>query len=342
MKKVIILLLPFLVISIVQAYESCNSIDGNFCSAEEFCLGDQELAYDNENLLKTCCVGTCEKSSALNCDGLSDVDTEGGIQCSVKTSREQLSNFKAASVPFFVKWLNPKIPAKPYPKLWNFWFNFAFSMGAVIFVLTIITYLRIFSDDNTPPEKVERIKKRSIFLFLGGFILLALPYITSFLFTTLDIALTIIIRLFVPEGNVLALMNSLLQIPGNSILYFFRDIMYFLFILVLLLRYFLIYTLLVFSPIMIMMYLFYVTEPIGAKWLRSLLTNIFIPVVWLLTLALLIPVSMSLAPANSFLLPIFLVTIIYLNIFFYRKITGIDFSFRAILRQSIRLWRTIR
>lgn len=342
MKKAILLLIPFLLISVVQAYESCNSLGGFFCTSEEFCSGDVSLAYDSGNILKKCCIGTCEKTEALNCEGLSDADIEGSIQCSIQTSKEKISNYKIASVPLFIKLLNPTIPAKPYPKLWDFWFNFALSMGAFVFIFTVIGYLKLFADETSSPEIIDIFKKRSIFLFLGALILLALPYISAFLFTSLDMALTIISRLFAPEGSVLALASSLLQNPGNSILYLLRDIMYFLFILVLLLRYFLIYILLVFSPIMVLMYLFYVTEPVGAKWLRTLLTNIFIPVVWLLTLALLIPISAEIVKTSPILLPILLAAVIYFNIFLYRKITGIDFSFRALLRESISLWRAIK
>jgi hypothetical protein len=343
-KLAVILFCIFINILSTHALDTCVNLAGEFCATQEFCLGHEEWAYDANNIVSKCCVGTCTKYSEINCENISASDIDGAYACQVRTSKEQITNYKKLSIPLFIKLLNPQIPAKPYPALWDFWFKIVASFAAIIIVFSGFNYFRMQADPMTTPERLDRFKARFVFIFVGGVFMLILPYITTSLFTSVDIVMTGITRIFIGNGDLLTLVNSITLTLGKGFMYFIRDMLYFLLILILLFRYFWIYILLVFSPIMIMMYFFYLTEPIGDKWMKSLLINILIPIIWVLVFALMIPIAMELSTASvltMFALPLFLSIIIGFNIYLYWKLNNIAFNFKAISATLIKNAKSI-
>ena len=79
-----------------------------------------------------------------------------------------------------------------------------------------------------PPERVYKFKVNLIFLFFSGIFLLTLPYIVTFLFTSVDFAMTIITRVFIEDGNLLSVAKELVMTIGPAnLMYVIRDIFYF-------------------------------------------------------------------------------------------------------------------
>ena len=152
----------------------------------------------------------------------------------------------------------------------------------------------------------------------------------SLFFYIIDSLFVTIIRIVLPNGDILSLLTWLSATPESNILYLIRDVLYLLFLLVLILRYVVLYLLLIFSPIIVSLYVFYYTENAGEYLLRKILTNLTVPILWVLVFV----ISFALfEDFRGFSAPLFLAAVFYFNILIYRWYTRTDFSFRAIFRK---------
>ncbi|GEM_PF-3172767 len=329
----IILVLFTLVISTnVFSLETCSSVGASACSSSQICEGEI-LYYGSFN---ECCKGICVEQKQLSCSQLSSADFKGRLGCETKTLQEKVQGSVGNYPSFFANWINHPIPAKPYPKMWDFWFNVSFALGALFLVLTTIGLLGSFISGNTSVSQLDKFRRHYVLTFLSGLILLSFPYLFAIVMYVIDSAFLLIVRLFVPNGDILAVFNWLTSTPYSNILFLLRDLLYFLFLVVLILRYFVLYLLFVFLPIIIVLYTFYYTEYIGEYLLRKIVANLIAPLLWILSMVVFYAFFKDF---NLFFLPILLAAIFYLNIIIYRKVTGIDFSFRTIARKALRYAR---
>lgn len=316
----------------VFSLESCNSIGTNICSSSQICEGDV-LSYGAFN---ECCKGLCVEYKQLSCNQLSSANLKDRIGCESKTFQEKVQGSVGNYPAFFANWINHPVPAKPYPKMWDFWFNVSFALGALFLVLTTIGLLGSFISGNTSVSQLDKFRRHYILTFLSGLILLSFPYIMAIVSHVIDSSFLLIVRLFISNGDIIAVFNWLTSTPYSNILFLLRDILYFLFLIVLILRYVVLYLLFVFLPIIIMLYAFYYTEYIGEYLLRKIVANMVVPLLWIFSMAISYTFFRDFSP---FFLPILLAAIFYLNIIIYRKVTRIDFSFRALARKTIRYVR---
>ncbi|MFH0874726.1 MAG: hypothetical protein V1859_02225 [archaeon] len=329
-----------IIINYSYADDYCETLGGKFCTAEEYCNGNEKIALNNYEI-GSCCIGTCNSYNSVFCENVTKI--ENSVNCAALTSKEKLSNYKISSLSLFIKLFNPQITAKPIQKLYNFWMSLFSVIGTIIVILTAFKYLSLLFDPAASPEEILSLKNKMFFFIFGILFVFVFPHVISFLFTTLNFTFTVISRIFVDDGNVLALSEMLTKTDGANILFLMRDFLFFLFLIILLLRYLVITVLLVFSPIMIFMYLFVLTEKLGTKWLTVLLISIFMPALWLLLFALLIPIASVIGSSVSegILLPVFMSAIIYFNISIYRTLIGLEFSFREIVFSIVKLWSKV-
>ena len=316
----------------VFSLENCNSIGTSACSSSQICEGEV-LNYEAFN---ECCKGICVEHKQVSCNQLPSSNFKDRVSCESKTLQEKVQGSVGNYPSFFANWINHPVPAKPYPKMWDFWFNISFVLGALFLVLTTIGLLGSFISGNASVSQLDKFRRHYILTFLSGLILLSFPYIFAIVMHVIDSAFLLIVRLFVPNGDILAVFNWLTSTPYSNILFLFRDILYFLFLIVLILRYVVLYLLFVFLPIIIVLYAFYYTEYIGEYLLRKIIANLIVPLLWILSMTISFAFFKDF---NSFFLPILLAAILYLNIIIYRKVTGIDFSFRALARKALRYAR---
>ena len=327
-------LVLFLLVATASAFsaESCNSIEASACSSSQICEG--ELL--NYGAFNECCKGTCVEHKQISCNQLSSANLKDRIGCESKTFQEKMQGSVGNYPSFFANWINHPIPAKPYPKMWDFWFNVSFSLGALFLVLTTIGLLGSFISGNASPSQLDKFRRHYILTFLSGLILLSFPYIMAIVMHVIDSAFLLIARMFIPNGDILGVFNWLTSTPYSNILFLLRDLLYFLFLIVLILRYVVLYLLFVFLPIIIVLYAFYYTESIGEYLLRKIVVNLIVPLLWIFSMAISYAFFKDF---SSFFLPILLAAVFYLNIIIYRKVTGLDFSFRALARKTIRYAR---
>jgi len=324
----IILVLFVLVISTnVFSLEGCNSVGTSACSSSQICEGE---------VFNQCCKGVCVEQKQLSCNQLPSSNFKDRIGCESKTLQEKVQGSVGNYLSFFANWINHSIPARPYPKMWDFWFNVSFALGALFLVLTTIGLLGSFISGNTSVSQLDKFRRHYVLTLLSGLILLSFPYIFAIIMHVIDSAYLLIVRMFVPNGDILAMFNWMTSTPYSNILFLFRDLLYFLFLIVLILRFVVLYLLFVFLPIIIVLYTFYYTEYIGEYLLRKIIANLIVPLLWILSMTISFAFFKDF---NSFFLPILLAAILYLNIIIYRKITGIDFSFRALARKALRYAR---
>ena len=342
MKKQILGIIVLLLLSLsVSANPQCDALGGQICQINEFCNGNiihnLEISED-----EGCCSGKCQEYKSVHCQNVSYFDIKGGITCQLATSKKTISGTKYRTAPLFVKLMNPKFSAKSYPELWDLWTGIIFSLLAVVPILTFMSYVSTSIRGEMYPGKAIKYRKAFVYMILIGLILVSLEQILSFVITLSNILMAVAVKYFAPNGDLLRIIDWLLETPVNSIAYLFRDILYFLFLILLIIRVIFVWGLLLFSPIFVAFYFFMLTEQIGDAWARRLLSNLAMPVLWVISFSALVFVSKELVqqfPDISFLPPLICAAVIYINIILYRKITKLDFSFRAIAKKVYKYGR---
>ena len=319
-------LLALLIIPFSYA-QSCLDIGAIECSKSQICEG-QETSY---NLIASCCIGQCIENKQLSCSGISSLNFMDNADCEIKTLNERIRTNYVNSPDYFISLLNPTLPKQPYPEMWNFWRNVSLTIGGVLMLLTTISLFYSYIKRDLSSYDIAKYRGHYILTFFAGLILLALPYILTIAFHLVDAAFLLVVKYFVREGDILHVFRWLTNSYTDSLLYLLRNLLYFLFLIVLLIRFAVLYILLVFLPIIIVLYSFYSTEYIGGILLRKLFLNLIMPVVWIFSFALINDVFQNSTP---FLMPLFLAAVLYFNIWLYRKITGLDFSFSAMARKA--------
>lgn len=310
----------------VLSLESCSSEGARTCSQNQICEGETF----SSDVLSSCCIGQCVDVKEISCEGLPATDINSRIKCEAKTLEQRFRDFSIGYPSFFVNWMIKFPPQKPYPKLWNFWLNVSLTLGALFIVLTAVGHLSSYLYGEASPAVLDYFKKHYVLTIFAGLILLSLPQILTLTYHLIDSLFMLIVKFIVPNGDLLSVTTWLTATSQSNILYLARDILYFLFLLVLILRYALLYLLLIFMPLIVVLYVFYYTEYAGEHLLRKIITNLTVPILWILifTIAFVLFQQFN----QPFFVPLFLAAVFYFNILVYRWYTGIDFSFRAIFR----------
>ncbi len=321
------------------AQQNCAILGGHFCGVNELCYGEEKDAYDNVGMLKKCCVGKCVPQEDISCENATSI---GGVfSCQLKTSGEFFTNLKFKSNNYFFKLLNPPIPAKPYPKMWDLWFNIAIYALAIVFVLNIMGFMKTMARETSTPADIDRFKRYFFLAFINIFILLALPELVYFFMSVINIFFTGIVRLFIPNGDVLSTIYWLVSGQANNIAYLFRDLSYYAFLLILFLRYATIYVLLIFLPLIIVLYNLYLTEELSSRFCNLLFYNLTVPIWWaVLFTVLAYTLRTSIPSTNVYTIPLAITGIFCFAIWFYRKYVKIRLSFIDIGEKAISIVRT--